>query len=251
MESIILFDIDGTLTNNNQVITNDILNFLKQLLDLKKYDIGYVSSSNLDKQIKQLGKENLSLFKWRFSENGLISYRDNKLIHKKNLVREIGDINYSKLVNIILLELSKIDLPLKRGNFIELRNGILNISPIGRSCSLNERQEFYKYDKKHLIRHSLINNIKSKMMEINLGLDLKFSLGGQISIDIFPTGWDKTYCLQFISNEYDKIFFIGDRTNPGENDNEIYHHDLTTSFKVKNYIETIHLIKTRFLTGSI
>ena len=49
-------------------------------------------------------------------------------------------------------------------------------------------------------------------------LNLSFSLGGQISIDIFPKGWDKTYCLQFVENKYDKIYFFGDRTEKNGND---------------------------------
>lgn len=34
-----------------------------------------------------------------------------------------------------------------RGTFIEFRNGMLNISPIGRSCTLEERIEFSEIDK--------------------------------------------------------------------------------------------------------
>ena len=38
-------------------------------------------------------------------------------------------------------------LPLPpRGTFIEFRNGMLNVSPIGRSCSQEERIEFYELD---------------------------------------------------------------------------------------------------------
>ena len=33
-----------------------------------------------------------------------------------------------------------------RGTFIEFRNGMLNISPIGRNCSQSERDEYEKYD---------------------------------------------------------------------------------------------------------
>ena len=32
------------------------------------------------------------------------------------------------------------------GTFIEFRNGMLNISPIGRNCSQSERDEYEKYD---------------------------------------------------------------------------------------------------------
>lgn len=34
-----------------------------------------------------------------------------------------------------------------RGTFIEFRNGMFNVSPIGRNCSQEEREEFEKYDK--------------------------------------------------------------------------------------------------------
>lgn len=48
-------------------------------------------------------------------------------------------------------------------------------------------------------------------------------VGGQISIDVFPIGWDKTYCLQFVEQEFkDRIHFFGDKTKPGENDYEIF-----------------------------
>ena len=41
---------------------------------------------------------------------------------------------------------------------------------------------------------------------------LTFSIGGQISIDIFPAGWDKTYCLRYLTPRYQKIHFFGDKT---------------------------------------
>ena len=33
-----------------------------------------------------------------------------------------------------------------RGTFIEFRNGMMNVSPIGRNCSQEERDEFEKFD---------------------------------------------------------------------------------------------------------
>lgn len=43
---------------------------------------------------------------------------------------------------------------------------------------------------------------------------LTFSIGGQISFDIFPTGWDKTYCLQHVEDEqFEEIHFFGDKTH--------------------------------------
>ena len=56
-------------------------------------------------------------------------------------------------------------------------------------------------------------------------LNLTFSIGGQISFDVFPTGWDKTHCLNYIKEgDYDEIHFFGDKTFKGGNDYEIFSH---------------------------
>ena len=44
----------------------------------------------------------------------------------------------------------------------------------------------------------------------------EYLIGGQISFDVVPKGWDKTYCLQFLK-DYDEIHFFGDRTQPVRN----------------------------------
>ena len=45
-------------------------------------------------------------------------------------------------------------------------------------------------------------------------LSLKFSKGGQISIDIVPPGWDKTQCLDHLGSENLTVHFFGDKTGP-------------------------------------
>ena len=73
-------------------------------------------------------------------------------------------------------------------------------------------------------------------------IDLTLSIGGQNGIDIFAKGCDKTYCLQFVENKYDKILFFGDRTMKGGNDYEIFNHPLTESYSVNNSEDTIKLL---------
>jgi phosphomannomutase len=42
---------------------------------------------------------------------------------------------------------------------------------------------------------------------------LTYSIGGQISFDVFPTGWDKTYALGHVQDEgFEEIHFFGDKT---------------------------------------
>lgn len=42
---------------------------------------------------------------------------------------------------------------------------------------------------------------------------LTYSIGGEISFDVFPNGWDKTYCLRHVEDEqFEEIHFFGDKT---------------------------------------
>lgn len=61
----------------------------------------------------------------------------------------------------------------------------------------------------------------------------KIFSGGQISFDVFPNGWDKTYCLNHIKkDDYEEIHFFGDRTDPGGNDHELYNNPAVIGHKV-------------------
>ncbi|KAJ1346648.1 hypothetical protein KIN20_001519 [Parelaphostrongylus tenuis] len=71
---------------------------------------------------------------------------------------------------------------------------MLNLSPIGRSCSQTERDQFVVYDKEHRIREKFVKALEEKFA----GYGLCFAIGGQISVDVYPIGWDKTYCLQYV-----------------------------------------------------
>jgi len=117
--------------------------------------------------------------------------------------------------------MADIRLPVKRGTFIEFRKGMINVSPIGRQCSQEERDAFDQMDKTAKIRPAMVSSLKEKF-----GDQLTFSIGGQISFDVFPTGWDKTYCLQFLE-EYDEVYFFGDKTYQGGNDYEIFEAERT------------------------
>lgn len=236
MKRIILFDVDGTLTVPMNKITENMLDTLKRVS--QHVDIGFVGGSNIEKIIKQLGEDNLKLFKYGFAENGLHAFENNTEFHKENLIKVLGEQNYQKIINVCLKVLSDINIPVKRSNFVEVRNGMINISPIGRSCSQEERDAFYEFDQKHGIRKNIVEKLTTELNDMNL----QFSIGGQVSIDIFPKGWDKTYCLQFIESKYQKIYFFGDKTEPMGNDHEIYNDPRVEGHTVFNYHNTIEIL---------
>lgn len=214
---LFLFDVDGTLTPSRQKMTDDIRHMLTSLS--KDYYVGFVGGSDIGKQVEQVGDDCLTLFDYGFPENGLSFYKKTKLIKQKKFIDEIKENLYQEFVNFCLDYLSKVNLPFKRGNFIEFRNSMVNISPCGRSCTNEERAEFFKYDKENHVREDMVKVLKDKFDKHNL----HFSIGGQISIDVFPKGWDKTYCLKHVKDEgISEIYFFGDKTAVGGNDYEIY-----------------------------
>jgi phosphomannomutase len=59
-----------------------------------------------------------------------------------------------------------------------------------------------------------------------------------ISIDIYPDGWDKRYCLKFFDS--DMIHFYGDRTEPGGNDYLLYSDPRVQGHTVTGPDDLIH-----------
>ncbi|OUU16525.1 MAG: hypothetical protein CBB97_22585 [Candidatus Endolissoclinum sp. TMED37] len=233
---LVLFDVDGTLTPSRKSITPEMLSFLKDLR--RKVTIGIVGGSDLNKQKEQLGNDVTNLFDYTFAENGLTAYKGKYLINRMSLVRHLGEDTLKRIINWVLMYLGThaADIPLKRGTFIEYRSGMLNISPIGRQCSVAERDAFELYDKEHCIRAKMIEAMRKELADI----DLQYSIGGQISFDVFPKGWDKTFCLRYVeSQRFDTIHFFGDKTMQGGNDYEIYEDERTIGHSVTSPEDTI------------
>jgi HAD superfamily hydrolase (TIGR01484 family) len=100
-------------------------------------------------------------------------------------------------------------------------------------------------------------NIASGLLATALLILLRYSIGGQISFDVFPTGWDKTYCLQHVEAEadsskglsgiqYKTIHFFGDKSFKGGNDYEIYNDPRTTGHAVKGPEDTMKILRELF-----
>lgn len=233
-KTILLFDVDGTLSPSRLPATVEMLALLQ---DIKKHCvIGYVGGSDLSKQKEQLGEAAVDgLFDFGFSENGATAFRLGKSIASESFIGYLGEDKYKRLVNWLLRYLAQIDIPVKRGTFIEFRNGMVNVSPIGRSCSQAEREQFAALDAAKGIRRAMVDALRKEFPDFGLS----FSIGGQISIDIFPTGWDKTLCLKHLIGEgFEEIHFFGDRTEEGGNDFEIYNHPSVIGHTVKSPNET-------------
>ncbi|AEO70387.1 51c0bf5b-f943-4abb-a066-1b2073b64dff [Thermothielavioides terrestris] len=249
--TICLFDVDGTLTPARLSASPEMLDLLARLR--QKVAIGFVGGSDLAKQQEQLGSADVnvtSLFDFCFAENGLTAFRLGEPLPSNSFIRWIGEEQYKELVRFILHYLADLEIPIKRGTFVEFRNGMINVSPIGRNASVQERLEFEAYDKQHGVRKAFVEKLRERFGH----LGLTFAIGGQISFDVFPNGWDKTYCLQHVENEakrpdgvrYTTIHFFGDKTFEGGNDYEIYTDSRTIGHSVTGPEDTMAQLKKLF-----
>ncbi|GAM20816.1 hypothetical protein SAMD00019534_039910 [Acytostelium subglobosum LB1] len=240
--TICLFDVDGTLTKPRNVVTAEMKQYLATLIT--RVQLGVVGGSDLVKIQEQLGNDCVSKFDYLFAENGLNAFKAGAPLAQQSFKNFLGEENLKKFLNFVLHYIADLDIPIKRGTFVEFRNGMLNVSPIGRNCSQSEREEFEKYDKQHNIRSTFVNVLKQKFAD----LGLQYSIGGQISFDVFPIGWDKTYCLQHLpADQYTTIYFFGDKTMVGGNDYEISTHPrITKSFTVTSPEDTERFLKELF-----
>uniref|UniRef100_A0A8C0SVI4 Phosphomannomutase n=2 Tax=Canis lupus familiaris TaxID=9615 RepID=A0A8C0SVI4_CANLF len=272
-----LFDVDGTLTPARQKIDPEVAAFLQKLRS--RVQIGVVGGSDYSKIAEQLGEgdEVIEKFDYVFAENGTVQYKHGRLLSKQTIQNHLGEELLQDLINFCLRYMALLRLPKKRGTFIEFRNGMLNISPIGRSCTLEERIEFSELDKlpgsslvflalvcpsmrgghklpdlcdlhqpgshKEKIREKFVEALKTEFA----GKGLRFSRGGMISFDVFPEGWDKRYCLDSLDQDsFDTIHFFGNETSPGGNDFEIYADPRTVGHSVVSPQDTVQRCREIF-----
>ncbi|KAG9262132.1 phosphomannomutase 2 [Astyanax mexicanus] len=241
--TLCLFDVDGTLTAARQKVTPQMQQFLTKLR--QRVRVGVVGGSDLSKIKEQLGEDVIQQADYVFAENGLVAYRFGELHSVQSIQAYLGEEILQDFINFCLNYMAKIKLPKKRGTFIEFRNGMLNVSPIGRSCSQQERIEFFELDKKEKIREKFV----AVLQEEFAGKGLAFSIGGQISFDVFPEGWDKRYCLGIVEKDsYQTIHFFGDKTKPGGNDYEIYADPRTIGHEVTSPEDTQRICEELFFS---
>jgi phosphomannomutase len=120
---------------------------------------------------------------------------------------------------------------------------MMNIAPTGRQCTKEERQIFHDFDEEHHVRIKMIEALKREFHDV----ELSYAIGGQISFDVYPKGWDKSFCLTRLPlDDFREIHFFGDQTTPGGNDFEIFTHPAVIGHRVNNFNETQKLLTEMF-----
>jgi len=202
MDRIFIFDIDGTLTPSRLKMTKEFAKFFDKWSNENKYYL--VTGSDLDKTKEQLPIAYIDRAEAIFTCCGNQMWRDNELIYDNKF--ELS----TKLKNSLEVVLMSSPYPHRYGNHIEDRGSMVNFSIVGRNCTQEQREDFFKWDNEKGERKKISTFLKHKFK------DLDAVLGGQISIDIYPKGMDKSQIIKHI--DFNECIFIGDRTEKGGND---------------------------------
>ena len=231
-KTVVLFDMDGTLTPARKPAPDFLIPSLNKLSSFGL--VGILTGSDMNYLIQQCknlweGENSCDPSKFVLLPcNGTKFYtwngNDWSLEKSSNMRKELGDSTFDLLMKILIGAQfthisSEPDHPLT-GHFIQYRESMINWCQVGRNANDEQRKKFIEYDNQTDMRYRLMIGVQT-MVDKAIGQDkIKFALGGNTSVDIYPVGWDKTYGLSHFPNS--ECWFVGDRCEENGNDKTIY-----------------------------
>lgn len=230
---IYIFDIDGTLTPSRDKMNSDFQKFF--LSFIQKNRVWLISGSDKEKTIEQIGDEVWISVERAYQCAGNMLFQNGELIKENGF--ELKPYLHDKLMQLLSLS----NVKKKFGIHIEARPGMVNFSTIGRRCDRKSRKEYYQWDLEHKEREFFCDEIKTEFPWLDA------TVGGEISIDIYPKGRDKG---QIVEDVDDDFTFFGDRLQVGGNDYPIYKkvQDLklagATFYNVESWEDTYNILSS-------
>lgn len=206
MTSLFLFDVDGTLTSPRKKMTTKFAKLFDLLVN--KEEVYLVSGSDIGKIREQVPRDILNRC------GGIFASSANEFWICDNMQYENTYVPSVTVLKFLADSLELSEYKTKTGKHIEHRPGMINFSTVGRRATDEQREEYNKWDKRNGER----KNIATSLVEKHPELDAK--VGGEISIDIYPTGLDKSQAVHYLRAEFGacQIVFFGDRTDKEGND---------------------------------
>jgi phosphomannomutase len=238
MATIYLFDVDGTLTSPRQPMDeNFVEEFLEWIYDGER-SVCLVTGSDREKVKEQIPEDILHACK------GSFTCMANQYWVRNKLVYQVSFLPSRKLLTDLELYVEQgSEYKLRTGNHVEVRPGMINFSVLGRGATQEQRKDYNQWDKHHKEREDIVEYVTQTFPHIEA------SIGGSISVDIYPIGNDKSQAVKYLYAEDPtaNFVFVGDRTEPGGNDHaiveELEEHEDSLWFKVVSWEDTRQLIR--------
>jgi phosphomannomutase len=229
-----LFDVDGTLTEARKSIDNDFRKFFGEWVTRRRtkgHRVFLVTGSDKPKTIEQIG---VPLYR---NVNGCYQSCGNEFFIRNRPIKKSEWKMSEEMRQDIMSIVRKSKWYGKAEQNIEERVGMANLSTVGRTANDVLRREYYNWDKHSSERLEIVHILSERYPELD------FAIGGEISVDFYPKGKDKS---QVISDmKWGANIFFGDRCDEGGNDHSIamasdIYHD------VDNWQQTKMIIEKRY-----
>lgn len=210
MDTVYLFDVDGTLTPPLEAIDEEFAEVFLEWCRKPHRKVYLVTGSDISKIKNQLFPSFIDQCEGIFTCSGNVFHSKGKVVYKHALELPSGFIEDLELY----LEEGSLWRE-KTGNHIEVRSGMVNFSTVGRNASPNLREAYHQWDKHTGERHDIVDYITT------LYPQFEASIGGIISVDIYPRGKNKAQVVDKVHELHGSdvpVIFVGDRNVPGGND---------------------------------
>lgn len=197
-----IFDVDGTLTPSRGMIDP---NFHDWFLNFAILNAVYlVTGSDYPKTLEQLGEQVCTTVKRCYNCSGNSIWENGEEVyHNKFEITE----NQEKWLRA---QLSISDWPVRTGNHLEFRPGLLNFSVVGRNANTEERAQYVKFDKVTLERERIAEKFNFCFSGVQA------QVAGETGLDIVYTGQDKGQIIKDFKEV--PVSFYGDNMVEGGND---------------------------------
>jgi len=209
VNKVFLFDIDGTLTEPRQRMDERFAEFF---LPFAKENLVYLATgSDIGKAREQVEQRVLMMCQGVFACSGNEFWERGKKIYSREFHPE------PELVTFLEQCVEDSRFPVKTGKHIEQRPGMMNFSIVGRNATMEQRAKYHEWDQRKQERREIAYTILAERKRFG---DVDVALGGEISIDIYPRGKDKSQAVNTIRQLHSSlpIVFMGDKMSAEGND---------------------------------
>lgn len=217
---------DGTLTPSRQSIDPAFKEFFTEFC--MSNDVYLVTGSDYTKVQEQLGDY---LLRWPIT---VYACSGNDVWAKGERLRSKDWILPEEPRKLLQSWLDVSRFPLRTGKHFEDRTGTCNFSIVGRNATLGERKLYIQHDRENRERETIA-------LQFNMlyGESITATIGGETGIDIYPVGWNKSQIINDFNTKEDKLYFFGDKMEPGGNDFPLKTVNINgMNIQVKNWQDT-------------
>jgi hydroxymethylpyrimidine pyrophosphatase-like HAD family hydrolase len=235
-ETVLLFDIDNTLTPPRKPLREP----MAKILNCLSVPFHVAAGSHLELLQDQFF-DPLYQFGFRkqfdaFLSNGGIHYRCDysngvtmEVVSTFDIREYLGEANYRFLMSVLerTQQMPEFRLPpdLKvMGDTVAYRGSMVNFVPIGRIKGYSQeyhhnRDRFIEFDRAEGYRRKVIEHLKRELSPLIEEKQLSISLGGQTSFDICIVNKDKARAVwTLLESGARRVIFFGDALFDGGND---------------------------------